>query len=221
MLSETILEHTQDSTNITGSSVSSPPAPTIPDTSHSSTLIASPNEQQQSPQSDNETNSQKADVQKEDENLNVKRQEDILEDVGESDKEKLTKEHDEKEQLSPPPESLQESADRTIADLTDSVESKENKNTVVDSPASSVDDSVENVPTGGTVTPSVEDMTPTVNISSPWENVDSVEGSALREALSLMDNLEGDSDSDSSGEDIIVCDVSDSKDSEIHSLRGE
>ena len=217
-LSETILDHSaQDGidTNTTGSSISSPPAPAVTDTSHSSTLIASPNDQQQqSPLSNNENNSQKNDRIKEDENLNVK---DISEDVGESDKEKLTKEHDEKEQLSPPPESLHETTDiheQTVIDDSDGAESNKGNSTEADN---SVDNSMENVPTDGTVTPS--DETLTVEIDSPWDNVDSVEGSALREALNLMDNLGSDSDSDSSGgEDIIVCDV---VDSEAQKLRGE
>ena len=220
-LSETILEHTSSA----GSDISSPPLPNaITDTSHSSTLIGSPTEQQESPSSENETDSNNIshDRLKEDENLNVKRHADVSEDVGESDKEKMTKEHNEKEQLSPPPESLPEQRELRETDDEDSrKESTETVqgNTSSDLLGSSVDSTSQKIPSD------VETPTPdnSEKMHSPWANMDSMAGSALREAFSMMDNLGDDSDTDSnnSEEDVIICDVSDNKNSEVQDLRGE
>ena len=220
-LSETILEHTSSA----GSDISSPPLPNaLTDTSHSSTLIGSPTEQQESPSSENETDSNNVSLDrlKEDENLNVKGHEDISEDVSESDKEKMTKEHNEKEQLSPPPESLREHRELMETDDRDSRrESTETiqGNTSSDLLGSSLDSLVQNIPSD------VETPTPdnSEKMHSPWANIDSVAGSALREAFSMMDNLGDDSDTDSnnSEEDVIICDLTDNKNSEVQDLRGE
>ena len=205
--------------------MSSPPLPNaVTDTSHSSTLIGSPTEQQESPSSGNETDSNNVsyDRLKEDENLNVKRHEDISEDVGESDKEKMTKEHNEKEQLSPPPETLREHREPMETDDRDSRrESTETiqGNTSSDHLGRFIDSSTQNIPSD------VETPTPdnSEKMLSPWANIDSVAGSALREAFSMMDNLGDDSDTDSnnSEEDVIICDVTDNKNSEVQDLRGE
>ena len=260
-----------------GSDVSSPQTPTtVTNTSHSSTLTASPTDQQ-SPSSNVETGSEKECVTQhslsEDENLNVKGSEipEIIfsgDVVGESDKEKLTKEHNEKEQLSPPPEALHDGGDQLVptdVDVTDNpTESKastgdnsmesmnkvkgftnksmEDINTAVNPFDNSVKGAINSaassgmsmgfpLPADNTVDSAVEltaaDVTTdlsaiTVDIHAPWEDEDSIEDSALREALSLMDSLEGDSDSDSnSDKDVIVCDVRDNRGYEVERLRGK
>ena len=171
MLSGTILEHTSDkSSDLSGSLLSN----TTSDTSHSSTLIGSPTEEQESPENDSESRL------KEDENLNVKEHIDISEDVGESDKEKITKEHNEKEQLSPPPESLREPREPGNTEgLESRTESTETVTLTSDSPINSnynvvkdKDDVLD------TPTPDNSDK-----MQTPWATMDSVAGSALRGSL--------------------------------------
>ncbi len=175
----------------------------------------------------------------EDENLNVKHAEEDI-DATESDKEKLTKEHNEKDKLSPPPEELQNfDVDEKI--VTDSDVQLPVVEKSMDSPTSRVSVDVNpagNVRQGSGVESStdgevtLEDSSETertgvceeavagvgeitVDIRAPWEKeAQSLEGSALREALSLIDNLDSDSDTDDdsdSDDEVIVCDLSDNK----------
>ncbi len=224
-------------TLLSESTFSVPPAEensTLPsETSNSSTLTLSPN--QSSVQSDS-----KLEVITEDENLNVKpldsrgkegglsRQDTVVaeSEETESDKEKLTKKQNEKEQLSPPPEPHPEPP-HTPAGIDDTISEESDSSTVIEETFTEGDSDAAKQ-TDEALKDSAEI---TVDIRAPWEakrdaasgNEETVEGSALRDALSLIDNLgsdeEEESDSDSEEDEIIVC--SPIKGSEVDRLRGE